>query len=503
MVRFRRRIILNILYNSTRGINKPVTASEAIIRGIAEDGGLFVPETIPKLNFSLQQLMDMDYRELAYSIMSHFLTDFSEEELRFCVNSAYDTKFDTELIAPVEYKGDAYFLELYHGPTLAFKDMALTILPYLLKTAAKKLSIDKEIVILTATSGDTGKAALEGFANVDGTKIVVYFPEYGVSQIQKQQMVTQEGKNTYVIGIEGNFDDAQNGVKRMFTDNALLASLDKKHLMFSSANSINIGRLIPQVVYYFHAYFEVCRKENKAPGDAINFTVPTGNFGNILAGYYAKTMGLPIKTLICASNENKVLFDFIKTGVYDRKREFIITMSPSMDILISSNLERLLYAASGNDAEVIARLMKDLSTKGEYIINDEMKKALLNFYGGFASESQTAAAINKVYNTSAYLIDPHTAVAYSVYENYKNETGDTTSTVIVSTASPYKFTTDVMKSIDQKYKELTDFELIDIMAELTSGAIPEAIKGLQNKPRLHKTICKTEDMQLELENFLN
>lgn len=493
---------MNILYNSTRGSNKAVSASEAIIRGIAEDGGLFVPEKIPTLKYSLDALMKMDYQELAYSIMSHFLTDFTEQELRACVNSAYDQKFDTPLIAPVKQSGETYFLELYHGPTLAFKDMALTVLPYLLKTAAKKLAIDKEIVILTATSGDTGKAALEGFADVEGTKIVVYFPEYGVSQIQKQQMVTQEGKNTHVIGIEGNFDDAQNGVKRMFTDSELLSTLDKKGLMFSSANSINIGRLIPQVVYYFHAYFEVCRKENKAPGDAINFTVPTGNFGNILAGYYAKNMGLPIKTLICASNENKVLYDFIQTGIYDRKRDFVITMSPSMDILISSNLERLLYAISGDDASVVDKLMKELTGAGQYTIDDKMKKELAQFYGGYAKEEETAGAIKKVYEESSYLIDTHTAVAYSVYEQYKKATGDNTSTVIVSTASPYKFTTDVMKSLDPKYNTLGDFELIHKMAALTDGVIPAAIKDLESRPRLHKTICKTSDMQLELEKFL-
>ena len=382
-----------IYYKSTRGNEKGVKSAEAIIRGLCEDGGLFVPTEIPKLTTPLKELIPMNYKELALTIMKEFLTDYEENELKVCIDRAYDEKFDTDIIAPLVKHGGTYFLELYHGPTLAFKDMALSILPYLLKTAVKKLKMDKEMVILTATSGDTGKAALEGFANVEGTKIIVFFPEQGVSEIQKRQMVTQTGDNTTVIGIEGNFDDAQNGVKQMLTDANLLKRLEEKNNMFSSANSINMGRLIPQVVYYFYAYTQLCNRGDIKIGEEINFSVPTGNFGNILAGYFAKKMGLPIKKLICASNENKVLFDFINTGTYDKVRDFVITMSPSMDILISSNLERLLYYISGQDAEKIKNLMEELNVHGKYEIDSIMKEELKDFYAGYSSEEETSKAI--------------------------------------------------------------------------------------------------------------
>ncbi|MCB2357433.1 threonine synthase [Clostridium estertheticum] len=492
-----------IYYKSTRGNERQVKSAEAIARGLSEDGGLFVPTSIPKLTISLEELKGMDYKKLAFTIMKEFLTDYDEKDLLESIDKAYDEKFDTPVIAPLVKHGENYFLELYHGPTLAFKDMALSILPYLLKNAVKKLNINKEMVILTATSGDTGKAALEGFANVDGTKIIVFFPQEGVSEIQKRQMLTQSGDNTSVIGIEGNFDDAQNGVKKMLTDDSLIKRLDDNNKMFSSANSINIGRLIPQVVYYFYAYTQLCNKGEIKVGEEINFCVPTGNFGNILAGYYAKKMGLPIKKLICASNENKVLFDFINTGTYDRVRDFVITMSPSMDILISSNLERLLYAISGENTSKIKDLMDKLKKDGKYEIDDNMKKELKDFYGGYASEEDTAKAITAVYKTTNYVIDTHTAVSYAVYKKYLVETKDTTKTVIVSTASPYKFTPDVMKSIDAKYIGLNDFKLIKELSKLTKGDIPVGIKDLETRPILHKTVCEKNEMQIQIEKILN
>jgi len=492
-----------IYYKSTRGNKNEVKSAEAIARGLSEDGGLFVPTSIPKLTIGLEELRNMDYKELAFTIMKEFLTDYDEKDLLESIDKAYDGKFDTKVIAPLVKKGEAYFLELYHGPTLAFKDMALSILPYLLKNAVKKLNIDKEMVILTATSGDTGKAALEGFANVEGTKIIVFFPQEGVSAIQKRQMLTQTGDNTYVIGIEGNFDDAQNGVKQMLTDENLLKKLDKNNKMFSSANSINIGRLIPQVVYYFYAYNQLCNIGDIKIGEEINFCVPTGNFGDILAGYYAKKMGLPIKKLICASNENKVLFDFINTGIYDRVRDFVITMSPSMDILISSNLERLLYAISGEDSNKIKGLMDKLKKDGKYEIDDNMKKELKDFFGGYATEEDTTKAITKVYKTTNYVMDTHTAVSYAVYQKYLEETKDTTKTVIVSTASPYKFTPDVMKSIDKKYIGLNDFKLIKELSKITKVDIPAGIKDLETRPVLHKTVCKKNEMQIQIEKILN
>ena len=406
-----------LYYKSTRGNDTGVTSAEAIIRGLCADGGLFVPTSIPRLTIDLKKLMQMDYKELALTIMSEFLTDYEGDELKVCIDKAYDKKFDTSIIAPLVKHGQTYFLELYHGPTLAFKDMALSILPHLLKIAVRKLKMDKEMVILTATSGDTGKAALEGFADVEGTKIIVFFPEQGISDVQKRQMVTQTGDNTFVIGINGNFDDAQNGVKQMLTDDNLLKQLEEKNSMFSSANSINMGRLIPQVVYYFYAYTQLCNRGDIEIGEEINFSVPTGNFGNILAGYYAKEMGLPIKKLICASNENKVLFDFINTGTYDKVRDFVITMSPSMDILISSNLERLLYSISGQDAAKTKVLMEELKVNGKYTIDDTMKKELKDFYAGYSSEEETAYAITEVYKNTNYVIDTHTAVSYAVYKN--------------------------------------------------------------------------------------
>ena len=370
---------MNLLYKSTRNADKTVTASQAILKGLAEDGGLFVPTELPKLDVTMDELKTMSYQETAYAVMKQFLTDFTEEELKHCINSAYDSKFDTEVIAPLVKVGDTYHLELFHGATIAFKDMALSILPHLLTTAAKKNNVTKDIVILTATSGDTGKAALAGFADVPGTKIIVFYPKNGVSKVQELQMVTQKGDNTSVVAIHGNFDNAQSGVKALFEDKELEKELSDAGYQFSSANSINIGRLVPQVVYYVYAYAKLLENEEIENGEEINVTVPTGNFGNILAAYYAKQMGVPIAKLICASNENKVLFDFFKTGKYDRNREFVLTSSPSMDILISSNLERLIYTIAGQDAKKNSELMEALKKDGVYEITPEMKEKLSDF----------------------------------------------------------------------------------------------------------------------------
>ena len=388
---------MEVIYRSTRSNGAPVTASQAILKGLSDDGGLFVPDHIPTLDKSLKELAGMTYQQVAYEVMKLFLTDFTEEELKNCINSAYDSKFDTEKIAPLVKADNAYYLELFHGSTIAFKDMALSILPHLMITSARKNNIKNEIVILTATSGDTGKAALAGFADVKGTRIIVFYPKNGVSPIQEKQMVTQKGANTFVVGIHGNFDDAQTGVKKIFSDKELAKEMDEKGFQFSSANSINIGRLVPQICYYVYAYAHLCKDGKIAEGEKINVVVPTGNFGNILAAFYAKNMGLPIDKLICASNDNKVLYDFFRTGTYDRNREFVLTTSPSMDILISSNLERLIYRIAGNDADKNRELMSALTGNGKYEITEEMKAQLADFYGNFASEAETAAEIRRLY----------------------------------------------------------------------------------------------------------
>ena len=491
-----------MIYRSTRNNNETATASEAILKGLAENGGLFVPESIPALDKSFDELVKMDYREVAFEVMKLMFTDFTEEELKHCINSAYDSKFDTELIAPVVNHHKANYIELFHGKTIAFKDMALSILPYLLTTSAKKNSIKNEIVILTATSGDTGKAALAGFADVPGTRIAVFYPKNGVSPVQEMQMVTEKGKNTFVAGITGNFDDAQTGVKKMFQDKALAAYLDEKGFQFSSANSINIGRLVPQMVYYIYSYTRLIAEGRIAAGDEINIVVPTGNFGNILAAYYASLMGLPVKKFICASNDNKVLYDFFTTGVYDRNREFILTSSPSMDILISSNLERLIYHIAGDDSEKNAALMKSLNETGRYDITDDMKAKLDKFFGGFATEAEVADQIKLVYNEDGYIMDTHTAVASKVYDKYKAETGDDTVTLIASTASPYKFTRSVLTAIDPAYDAKGDFELVDELEKLSGVKVPNAVEEIRNAEIIHKTVCDKEEMESVVKNFL-
>ena len=493
---------MNVLYKSTRSNSEPVTASWAILKGLADDGGLFVPELIPDLTTSLEQLSKMSYQDVAYEVMKLFFTDFTEEELKNCINKAYDAKFDTEEIAPLVKADGAYYLELFHGSTIAFKDMALSILPYLLTTAAKKNHVENDIVILTATSGDTGKAALAGFADVEGTKIIVFYPKNGVSPIQEKQMVTQKGANTYVVGIKGNFDDAQSGVKAMFNDKELKEKMNQKGFQFSSANSINIGRLVPQIVYYVYSYVKLLANEEITEGEKVNVVVPTGNFGNILAAFYAKNMGLPIDKLICASNENKVLFDFFETGTYNRNREFILTSSPSMDILISSNLERLIYRIAGNDADSCKAFMDALSQDGEYAITEDMKNQLADFIGGYASEDNTKEAIKSLYEKTGYVIDTHTAVASYVSKQYKESSKDSTKTIIASTASPYKFTRSVMNAIDETFDSMTDFELVDRLSEISKTAIPNAIEEIRTAPVLHDIICDKTEMKQTVESIL-
>ena len=493
--------LMEIMYRSTRSFSEPVTASKAILRGFPEDGGLYVPTSVPKLETGLRKLSAMDYRGVAYEVMRLFLTDYTEEELKRCITNAYDSKFDTPEIAPLRKSGNAWYLELFHGPTIAFKDMALSILPHLMTTAAAKNGSGDEIVILTATSGDTGKAALEGFAGVEGTKIMVFYPKNGVSSIQERQMVTTVGANTRVIGINGNFDDAQTSVKKLFTDKALVEEMASKGMQFSSANSINIGRLTPQIVYYVYAYTRLLKDGVIEDGDPVNFVVPTGNFGNILAAYYAKRMGLPVGKLICASNSNKVLFDFFTTGEYDRNREFVLTSSPSMDILISSNLERLIYHICGDDPVRCAAFMKELSDKGSYTITEEMKSGLADFVSGYADEDQTADEIRTVYENDGYVIDPHTAVASSVYRRYLRETSDAAPAVIDSTASPFKFESSVMKALG-KETSLPDLELADKLSETAGVPVPKAVSDLRDAPVLHDIVCDREDMKKEVRSFL-
>lgn len=493
---------MNLLYKSTRDAEKTVTASQAILKGLADDGGLFVPVSIPKLPVSLGELKEMTYQEIAYTVMKEFLTDFTEEELKSCIAKAYDSKFDTEEIAPLAKVEDAYYLELFHGATIAFKDMALSILPHLLTTSAKKNQVKNEIVILTATSGDTGKAALAGFADVEGTKIIVFYPKNGVSRVQELQMVTQKGDNTSVVAIHGNFDNAQSGVKAMFENKELEKELNEAGYQFSSANSINIGRLVPQVVYYVYAYAKLLENEEIENGEEINVTVPTGNFGNILAAYYAKQMGVPIAKLICASNENKVLFDFFKTGKYNRNREFVLTSSPSMDILISSNLERLIYTIAGQDAKKNSELMEALKKDGVYEITPEMKGKLSDFEGGYSTEEETKETIGATYKSTGYVMDTHTAVAAHVSRAYRDASKDQKKMLVASTASPYKFARSVMTAIDEKYDELEEFALIDELEKVSGVAIPNAIEEIRNAQIRHTKECDVDKMKETVKEIL-
>ncbi len=489
-------------YQSTRDGQQGVSASQAILQGLALDGGLFMPTEIPKLEVSLDQLAAMTYQETAYEVMRLFLTDYTEEELKSCIARAYDSKFDTEEIAPLVKAGGIYYLELFHGKTIAFKDMALSILPHLMTTAAKKNHVDKEIVILTATSGDTGKAAMAGFADVPGTRIIVFYPKNGVSPVQELQMRTQKGDNTSVVAIRGNFDDAQSGVKKLFGDEEFNRLLNEKGFQFSSANSINIGRLVPQIVYYVYAYAKLLENREIAEGETINVAVPTGNFGNILAAYLAKQMGIPIGKLICASNDNKVLYDFFTTGTYDRNREFILTNSPSMDILISSNLERLIYLSAGCDAAVNARLMEELSVSGKYTVTPQMREKMKDFWGGYADWEADAGEIRSVFEDTGYLMDTHTGVASAVCRRYAAETGDQAKMVVASTASPYKFSRSVMEALKGRQEEADEFRLIDEMSALSGIPIPQAVEEIRSAPIRHSRECGRDEMKAEVADIL-
>ena len=458
---------MTLVYQSTRDENNKVTASQAILQGLATDGGLFTPLSTPEVTLNFDQLKDASYQEVAKLVLSAFLDDFTEEELDYCITNAYDDKFDTAAIAPVVKLKNHYNLELFHGSTIAFKDMALSILPYLLTTSAKKQGVDNKIVILTATSGDTGKAAMAGFADVPGTEIIVFYPKDGVSKIQELQMTTQTGANT----------------------------------QFSSANSMNVGRLVPQVVYYVYAYAQLVKAGHIQNGDKVNFTVPTGNFGNILAAYYARQIGVPVGKLICASNENNVLTDFFATGTYDKKRDFKVTTSPSMDILVSSNLERLIFHLLGNDATKTKELMDALVTKGEYTLADADKDILDLFAAGFATEDETAAEIKRVYDEDKYIEDPHTAVASAVYEAYVQKTDDHTPTVIASTASPYKFPRVAVSAVTGKDSG-DDFKAVEDLHQLSGVAIPAAVDGLEHAEVRHKTVVAAADMQKAVESYL-
>ncbi len=496
-------------YTSTRDKSLSVDSAAAIKKGLAPDGGLFVPERIPQISKEeMETLAQMSYTDRAVKILETYLTDFTGAEISECAHNAYNKiKFETDEIAPLyKLSEDVYFLELWHGPTCAFKDMALQILPHLLKKSVEKTGETKEIVILVATSGDTGKAALEGFKDVEGTRIIVFYPENGVSNVQKRQMVTQEGNNVDVAAVYGNFDDAQSGVKLIFGDKEYVQVLERNNFMLSSANSINWGRLVPQIVYYFSSYCNLIKNDEIKVGEPVNFVVPTGNFGNILAAYYAKEMGLPIHKLICASNENNVLTDFIQTGVYDKNRPFKTTTSPSMDILISSNLERFLYHVTGCDDIRVAGWMKELSETGRYEVPEVTKAKIKEiFYGGFCNDEQTSKTIAAVHKTSGYVMDTHTAVAKFVYEQYRTETGDETKTVIVSTASPFKFGSDVLKAIagGQAVEGLDDFELLSTLAEKGALTIPASLAGLQTKPVIFTTTCDKAEMYDVVSHMLN
>lgn len=481
-------------FQSTRGLEKGVASAEAIIRGIAKDGGLFVPESFPNLYSKLKEEKNLSYEDLAFKIIKEYFTDIEEDQLKSAITDAYSNRYSVEV--------NNGFLELYHGPTCAFKDAALLFLPQIMKRAKKALGINDEVVILTATSGDTGKAALEGFKNVEGFKVVVYYPKDGVSEVQKRQMITQEGNNVKVFGITGNFDNAQTGVKEIFGDEDFKKELLKDHIRLSSANSINIGRLVPQIVYYYYGYFKLVSQGKIKQGEEINVVVPTGNFGNILASYYAKRMGLPIHKFICASNENKVLTDFFQSGTYDKRRELVLTESPSMDILVSSNLERLLFEGSGRDGEEINNLMNALNTKGVYKVSDKIEAFLKDFYGNYATQEETYKAISDKYNNGAYLMDTHTAVAEVVFEKYKKETGDNREALIASTASPYKFPRSICNALNIDVEGCTDFEVLSKLNEVTKVNIPTNLKDLDKKSILHNEVWDKDKMRDALLSYV-
>ncbi|HHU49927.1 MAG: threonine synthase [Caldicoprobacterales bacterium] len=510
-------------YHSTRNNKISMTSMEIIKQGLSSEGGLFVPETIPKVSREeLKTLIPADYRQLARRILSMYLTDYSESQLAYCVDHAYADQFSSPAVAPVTSLVDGlHILELWHGPTCAFKDMALQILPYLMTTAIQSTGDKREIFILTATSGDTGKAALEGFRDVPGTGILVFYPLEGVSSMQKLQMITQEGENVSVAAVKGNFDDAQTGVKRIFRDAQLAEQMEQRNLRFSSANSINWGRLVPQIVYYFSSYLNLVKQDCIALGQNINIVVPTGNFGNILAAWYAKEMGLPVNRLICASNDNNVLTDFIRTGVYDKRRSFYQTISPSMDILVSSNLERLLYELCERDDAELNSLMEQLSEKGYYSIEGSMLKNLQSMlWGGYASVEETMESIRSTFRSTGYTMDPHTAVGKWVYNEYCRETGDYTVTILASTASPFKFPGDVLQALKSESScfvgtagsdklskpsgtHVDEIQLLDQLAEVTGLAVPAPLQGLRKKKIRHTAQCSIDKMKDQVAAYIN
>lgn len=495
-------------YISSRGKAPIVDAANAIKMGIAPDGGLFVPETIPTIGKdNIREMQDLTYQQRASYILSLFLTDFSEDEIQYCVKGAYNKEnFDDEKIAPlVKLDDQLHVLELWHGPTSAFKDMALQILPYLLTTSTNKTGEESDILILVATSGDTGKAALEGFKDVKQTKIIVFYPVHGVSEVQKRQMITQEGRNVYVAAVEGNFDDAQSGVKEIFGDKELQSYLQTNNIKMSSANSINWGRLLPQIVYYISAYVDLRKAGEIAEDEPVNIVVPTGNFGNILAAYYAGQMGIPINKLICAANSNNVLTDFIRSGVYDKNRKFEKTISPSMDILISSNLERLLFEVTDHDSEAINKWMTELKEVGKYQVDEKTHKAIQKlFWSDYCTDEETIATISAVWEEREYLLDTHTAVAVNVYEKYVNSTKDNTVTIVASTASPYKFGSSVAKAIipPEKISIQDEFEILKTLEDESKIPIPERIKNLNEKEIRHKKVTSKDNLKQTVLEFL-
>ena len=491
-------------YTSTRS-SQNIESAQAITQGISEDGGLFVPQEFPRLSADrLERMKTMTYKDRAVEVLSMYLTDFSEAELRRCVEEAYTGTFDGENPAPlVEIAPGMHILELWHGPTCAFKDMALQLLPHLLTVSASKTAPGRTMVILVATSGDTGKAALDGFADVKGTRIIVFYPQHGVSPMQELQMTTQKGDNVAVCAIRGNFDDAQSAVKEIFADEAMKADLASAGMEFSSANSINFGRLVPQIVYYVSAYCDLLKSGKLAEGESFNVAVPTGNFGNILAAEYARRIGVPIARLICASNRNNILTDFIRTGVYDRKRPFYTTSSPSMDILISSNLERLLYHLYGENPESVRTLMEQLKENGRYEISAEVLKRLQSeFSGGWCDDRATAETIGRIFREHHYLCDTHTGVALHVYQQYLEETGDRTPCVIASTASPYKFAASVLPAVDDGPVPQDGFAMLKRLSEVSGTAIPAPLANLQNCPVLHKSCVDRSGMKAFIREFL-
>lgn len=489
-------------YTSTQNNTETVSSAQAIAQGISAEGGLFVPESFPKYDgITFEALLKLDYKSRAKKILSDYLTDFTEAEISDCVEKAYTAdKFGSDNPAPIasftHEDHELNLLELWHGPTCAFKDMALQILPHLLTCSLKKTADGKKAVILVATSGDTGKAALEGFKDVPNTEIIVFYPSDGVSPMQKHQMNTTKGGNVDVCAIKGNFDDAQTGVKRIFTSKEVIDALEKGNMMFSSANSINWGRLLPQIVYYISAYCDMVNEGKIRIGEKINIVVPTGNFGNILAAYFAYQMGMPVNKLICASNSNNVLTDFINTGKYNKNRKFITTVSPSMDILVSSNLERLLYILSGRDSEKTAEYMNALKTQGEYTVENCVKASVSEmFYGGYCTEEETLETISALYKDSNYLCDTHTAVAVNVYEKYLKETGDSTPAVIASTASPYKFSRAVLSAIEGKeITEEDEFKVVDTLSALTNTEIPAPLEETRTLEDIFSAVIESDTM---------